>query len=356
MGALDQRSNLFLLQCLNLQAIKDTETMLNGIYDCKKPFVLANFPEYFQLFSNQHEPLLVWRTLPQRPSRRHGMGGLIEGEPGVEYLAVVSHHGQETERIMFMRSTLTGCDEAELVDREAAKEIQGNCKLEVLIAFDIVMEQLKLRFPKREESEAQSLVDIHFWLERPHMKTILQHVQVIQQQYGEGKRIKRTGMEVAAFLCSKTLDAQMGRLDTVMCDLAQTVQQRHAARVAEAIRNREVYTGGSATAMLWEAVESSAVFAAAISEYVKYAKLVLVMVGSSVEDERTFSSMAFIQSDNRSSFKAPHLDACLRMYCTKNLYTLGDFPVDRVYDVWAAAKARRLLEAKAAPSANTVVL
>ena len=80
-----------------------------------------------------------------------------------------------------------------------------------------------------------------------------------------------------------------------------------------------------------------------IPEYIKMAKLLLVMVGGSVEDECTFSSITFIQSDYRSSLQPGHLDDCLRMFCSKGMYKLASFPIGRVYDVWTAQKIRRSL-------------
>lgn len=334
------------------QAVEDTEVLLKGMYDMPDPygpdgFKQPCFLEHQQLFTGKPEQFLVWRKKPLPPVIKRGKVVASEGESESTYLAVVANHGKPDEKVMFMRTTPTGCDDAELIDPDLARELGLRSKEEVMIMFDTVLEELKKRFPERKELQAQSLAYIHFWKGKPSFKVIYEHVEVIKAQYGCEKVLVSTGEVVAPLLCSKTLEDQVEHLRIVMSHLVSDVELKYEAMVKEASEEKRTYNEGNSTALLWQAIEASPIHAAAISEFVKYAKLVLVMVAGSVEDERTFSSMSYIQSDQRSSLQPPHLDACLRMYCTKSLYTLGNFPIGRAFDIWYQQKVRRMVQAQA---------
>jgi hypothetical protein len=75
-------------------------------------------------------------------------------------------------------------------------------------------------------------------------------------------------------------------------------------------------------------------------EFVK-ARIALVLVGGSVEDERTFSTVNFILSELRSKLGEDNLNHLMAIYMAKRRYTLATFPIRRAYDAWRAARARR---------------
>ena len=72
----------------------------------------------------------------------------------------------------------------------------------------------------------------------------------------------------------------------------------------------------------------------AIPQFFKLAKIVLVMVTGSVEDERGFSAMNFVKSDDRNRLDK-HVELCMRMKLQK-LFTLETFPFSEAYDAWEA--------------------
>jgi len=64
----------------------------------------------------------------------------------------------------------------------------------------------------------------------------------------------------------------------------------------------------------WRSMQLGEMASRSISEYLKMAQIILVLVPSSVEDERTFSTWGFIQNDLRSRMKEGHLNDCMRLY------------------------------------------
>ena len=102
-----------------------------------------------------------------------------------------------------------------------------------------------------------------------------------------------------------------------------------------------VYKGPSVTGMLWQRVTSSSVLSAGITEFLRLVKLGLTMVGTSVENERVFSSKTFLDNDLRP-LKDEHLNVCLRAFKSKGHYTLESFPYGRAFKIWREEKDRRM--------------
>ena len=82
-----------------------------------------------------------------------------------------------------------------------------------------------------------------------------------------------------------------------------------------------------------------------ISEWVHLAEILLVLPIGSVETERTFSAMNYLKNNLRSSLKEPHLNACVRAFCSG--HKLATFPLDAVLQEFLVAKSRRMLDAVA---------
>ena len=71
-------------------------------------------------------------------------------------------------------------------------------------------------------------------------------------------------------------------------------------------------------------------------------KLVVIMTlipVSSAQAERLFSSMNFIQNDQRNRLDEPHLNDTVRLY--KSRFTIENFPFDVTLDIWMNLKERR---------------
>ena len=87
------------------------------------------------------------------------------------------------------------------------------------------------------------------------------------------------------------------------------------------------------TKKFWRSMQLGEMASRSILEYLKMAQIILVLVPSSVEDERTFSTWGFIQNDLRSRMKDGHLNDCMRLY-KQPWWDLETFPYEKALDVW----------------------
>ena len=84
--------------------------------------------------------------------------------------------------------------------------------------------------------------------------------------------------------------------------------------------------------MLWQELSDARV--AGFDAWFKVAEIALTMVGGSVEDERTFSTLSFIKNDLRSRMQEEHLNAAMRLYDSKRTYTMSTFPFFDAFLAW----------------------
>jgi hypothetical protein len=83
---------------------------------------------------------------------------------------------------------------------------------------------------------------------------------------------------------------------------------------------------------MWLKIQSFALLVQKLNEYMKVVKIAMVMVLGSVDDERTFSNLAFMKS-KLHNYLTTHLDLCVHMF-THNIYTVTNFPYDVVITTW----------------------
>ena len=113
-------------------------------------------------------------------------------------------------------------------------------------------------------------------------------------------------------------------------DGASKLQKRRQREVEEAQE--------TPTVKLWTKVENMLVYKESVAEFVALAQLVFVMVPGSVEDERRFSAMNFIQSKVRNRLDE-HLGLCVRMF-TQDLFDLRSFPFKSALKNWKKASPK----------------
>jgi hypothetical protein len=77
---------------------------------------------------------------------------------------------------------------------------------------------------------------------------------------------------------------------------------------------------------------------AKVGEWLKLAKLAMCMVGGSVEDERTFSALAFLKNKQRNALNV-HLELCVR-FKTQRFFQLENFPYEAAIQHWVEVKKR----------------
>ncbi len=61
---------------------------------------------------------------------------------------------------------------------------------------------------------------------------------------------------------------------------------------------------------MWSRIQSSSLLVLKVNEYIKVAEIVMVQVLGSVEDERTFSNLAFMNNKLHNKLTT-HLDLCV---------------------------------------------
>jgi hypothetical protein len=61
---------------------------------------------------------------------------------------------------------------------------------------------------------------------------------------------------------------------------------------------------------MWSRIQSSPLLVLKVNEYIKVAEIVMVQVLGSVEDERTFSNLAFMNNKLHNKLTT-HLDLCV---------------------------------------------
>lgn len=89
---------------------------------------------------------------------------------------------------------------------------------------------------------------------------------------------------------------------------------------------------------LWNTLSASQYLQENISEYFKLADLCQTMILGSVEDERMFNALSFLNSKLRNKLDK-HVDTCLRLYVTK--YGVDNFPYERALVLWRSDCDRR---------------
>jgi hypothetical protein len=132
-----------------------------------------------------------------------------------------------------------------------------------------------------------------------------------------GKKIKG-GVVVVGLLDSRQLDVQASNFRLNMSHNAEAVV--HEPLDVNLVTQR------------WLKIQSSSLLVLKLSAYIKVAEITMVQVLCLVEDERTFSNLAFMKSKLRSKLTT-HLDLCVRMF-TQNFYNVNNFRYDAGIVAW----------------------
>jgi hypothetical protein len=91
--------------------------------------------------------------------------------------------------------------------------------------------------------------------------------------------------------------------------------------------------------MLWKKLFSSAFSCACLNEFMKVAKLTMVQIMGSMEDERTFSTLTFMKTRLHNRL-CEHLDLVVCMY-VQPFYTVDTFHYHNVITTWIEKKTQR---------------
>lgn len=197
------------------------------------------------------------------------------------------------------------------------------------------------------------------WSLSPKSEVISPHplVQVIKGHYCIAREVGKDGDFVEPLLSATCLDEQAGAYIRACRDVAPGLVTRRkialAAAAALAAKGDSSLNSTntskassepptqSPTSKMWEMFTANQKCSDEFPEFAKLAEIVLVMVGGSVENERTFSSLAFIKSEQRNRLQIDNLNICLRLYSAKKMYTLNTFPYERAFEAWDGEVQRR---------------
>jgi hypothetical protein len=83
---------------------------------------------------------------------------------------------------------------------------------------------------------------------------------------------------------------------------------------------------------MWLKIQFSPLLVLKLSEYIKVAEIAIVQILGSVEDERTFSNLAFMKSKLHNKLTT-HFNLYVRMF-THNFYNVSNFPYDASIATW----------------------
>jgi hypothetical protein len=183
--------------------------------------------------------------------------------------------------------------------------------------------ELLNRFLASSLMDALEIVYPQYWLQ-PHAKEMFEgHFTVLKNHYC----IELRSRDVYS---PRVLD---------MAALNHQCAQFKGAMKANAVDAMQKPITLNPLTKLWHTLSFSRVLRSCFGEWFKVAELAVVQVLGSVEDERTFSTVAFSKSKLRNHLNE-HLSACIGIF-SQNFYTLEKFPFDKVYDEWHADRMRQ---------------
>ena len=197
-------------------------------------------------------------------------------------------------------------------------------KLAVTSAAESVYQQLEDRFPPTSVGEALSIIDPRFWLTSPAMEVVLAAIKAIQKVYGEPKRVGAPSRLVPARINSALLEEQARFMFGIAPQLSKQVLSEYKVE-EEAKGGRPEAAMPGFTTMFWRRLMNTQAGLDHLSEWAVLAELALVMVPGSVEAERMFSTMSFLNTQGAEP--ADHTPRPLRTDLQPEHLQPGQLPV-----------------------------
>jgi hypothetical protein len=180
-----------------------------------------------------------------------------------------------------------------------------------------LIQELQRRFPEHTVLDALGIIYPQYWLQPDVEITFSKHMK----NWYCNARVLGSGVDkevIHGILDRWSLDSQQGYFKIPM------KSNTHVAM--------EPPYDINLVTRIWRSIFASRVLSHGFPEYLKLAKIAMVHVIGSVEDERVFSSVSFLKTKLRNSLD-PHLGVVVGMY-SQNIYTLQNFPYDAVFDSW----------------------
>jgi hypothetical protein len=157
---------------------------------------------------------------------------------------------------------------------------------------------------------ALGIVYPEFWMQPDVDLFFSLHMAVIKKHYCETNKVKPSLLHVAE------------PLDLQMFIFKFTMKTQVPKAMAEPFDTNPV-------TKLWVTINNNALLTQQLSEYLKLAEIMIVLVLESIEDKRTFSTFAFMK-DKLHNRLGPHLDTVVPMFA-QEFYTQKKLPLSRGY-------------------------
>ena len=188
--------------------------------------------------------------------------------------------------------------------------------------------ELKKRFPSVDTLNAMGIVYPQYWAQENCLESFPIHLEVLKRFFCETREVAPDGPHgkntvVPALLNGYDLDAEQSLFKLFMTS--------NYSKACEPPFELNPLT------KIWCVAEANGPLAGRFPTFLKLAHIAVAMVLGSVEDERIFSSLAFLKSNIRNSLDS-HLGVVVGLYSQK-MFDIDTFPFDEAYDLWMKTPA-----------------
>jgi hypothetical protein len=219
----------------------------------------------------------------------------------------------------------------QVVNAEQFKLIVSEVKSDMTLAAKSVIDDLESRFPSRDALKAFEIVCPQFW------NSELDELEVDE--------LFQEGMEK---ICEQFGEARETGSGSVPPIINQEKLREQAAAYKVFARDAAKQTGGDGGSVseqrddmrvMWQRISRGGDSAVnQIGEFMKVARLLMTIIGTSVGDERAFSAMTFVKNRLRASLEQ-HLELCVRVK-EQSLFNQENFPYTDALTAWHEASKR----------------
>jgi hypothetical protein len=192
----------------------------------------------------------------------------------------------------------------------------------VIGAADRLIKELSSRFPASNLMDSLGVVYPQYWLQPNADELFEAHFKCLKDHYCYEKKVGEVYSPPMLEMAALNHEASL-------------FKGAMKANAADAMR--KPITVNPLT-KLWRNLSMSQVLRSSFGEWFKVAEMAAVQVLGSVEDERTFSNVAFTKSKLRNRL-SEHLAACVGIFSQK-FYKMENFPFEKVYEIWHANHKR----------------
>ncbi len=177
-------------------------------------------------------------------------------------------------------------------------------KTQCIIAYDLLVTKLERRFPNHELKNAFGIIYPQYWL------WLNDHLSLIKQHYYISQKLDVEGKWVSNAFSKEILDLQTFFFKLIM--------KSQASKATPKTRDKNPMT------KLWHQLATNNLLVHHLFKFMQLVKLAIVKVINKVEDERTFSTLTFMNSKLWNRL-ARHLDIVICMF-TEKFFINKTFP------------------------------